>query len=38
MKQYFEERKEAVLRKLAPPMNLTVLEVAEPEGVSTASL
>lgn len=38
MKQYSEERKEAVLRKLAPPMNLTVPEVAEAEGISTASL
>ena len=29
MKQYSEERKEAMLRKLAPPMNLTVPEVAD---------
>lgn len=27
-----------MLRKLAPPMNLTVPEVAEAEGISTASL
>ena len=32
MKHYSAERKEAVLRKLAPPMNLTVPEVAESEG------
>lgn len=38
MKRYSEERKEAVLRKLAPPMNLTVPEVAEAEGISAASL
>ena len=29
MKHYSAERKEAVLRKLAPPMNFTVPEVAE---------
>ena len=38
MKRYSPERKEAVLRKLVPPMNLTVPEVAEAEGISTASL
>ncbi|MBF5058496.1 transposase IS3/IS911 family protein [Alcanivorax sp. 521-1] len=38
MKRYSPERKEAVLRKLAPPMSLTVPEVAEAEGISTASL
>ncbi len=38
MKRYSQERKEAVLRKLAPPMNLTVPEVADAEGISAASL
>ena len=38
MKHYSAERKEAVLRKLAPPMNLTVPEVAESEGISAATL
>lgn len=38
MKRYTQERKEAVLRKLAPPLNLTVPEVAEAEGISAASL
>ena len=38
MKRYSHEGKEAVLRKLAPPMNLTVPEVAEAEGISAASL
>ena len=38
MKHYSAERKEAVLRKLAPPMNLTVPEVAEAEGISPATL
>lgn len=38
MKRYSVERKEAVLQKLAPPLNLTAPEVAEAEGISTASL
>ncbi len=38
MKQYSSERKEAVLRKLAPPANRTIPEVAEAEGISTATL
>lgn len=38
MKHYSAERREAVLRKLAPPMNRTVPEVAEAEGISTATL
>ena len=34
MKHYSAERKEAVLRKLASPMNLTIPEVGEAEGIS----
>ena len=38
MKHYSPERKESVLRKLAPPVNRTVTEVARAEGISTATL
>ena len=38
MKRYAAERKEAILKKLLPPYNLTVSEVSEQEGISTASL
>lgn len=38
MKHYSTERKESVLRKLAPPMNRTVPEVAQVEGISMATL
>ena len=34
MKRYSEERKAAVLRKLLPPMNMTVAEVSRQEGIS----
>lgn len=36
--KYSEERKEAVLKKLLPPHNRTVAQLAEEEGISTASL
>lgn len=36
--KYSEERREAVLAKLLPPNNQTVAEVAESEGISTATL
>jgi len=36
--KYSDERKEAVLKKLLPPHNRTVAEVAEEEGLSAATL
>ena len=36
--RYSEERKEAVLAKLLPPHNRTIAELAEEEGISTATL
>ncbi len=38
MKHYSPERKEAVVRKLLPPHNLTVAEVSKQEGISKAAL
>jgi len=38
MNHYSPERKEAILKKLLPPYNKTVAEVADQEGISTASL
>ena len=38
MKRYSDERKSAVLKKLLPPMNMTVLEVAKQEGISDVTL
>lgn len=38
MKRYSEERKAAVLRKLLPPMNMTVMEVSKQEGISDVTL
>lgn len=38
MKRYSPERKAAVLKKLLPPMNLSVAEVARQEGITTATL
>ncbi|WP_273181027.1 IS3 family transposase [Ferrovum myxofaciens] len=38
MSGYSEERKTAVLRKLLPPMNLSVAEVSRQEGISTVTL
>jgi transposase-like protein len=36
--RYSEERKSAVMRKLLPPENRTVREVAEEEGISEVTL
>lgn len=38
MARYSEERKAAVMRKLLPPENRTVREVAEEEGISEVTL
>ena len=38
MSRYSEERKEAVLKKLLPPLNMTVAEVAQQEGISEQTL
>lgn len=38
MKRYSDERKSAVLKKLLPPMNMTVMEVAKQEGISDVTL
>ncbi len=38
MPRYSEERKAAVLKKLLPPHNLSVTEVAQSEGISEATL
>jgi len=38
MARYSEERKAAVLKKMLPPHNLTVAEVAKEEGISEATL
>ena len=35
---YSIERKQAVLRKLLPPYNRTVADLAKAEGVSTATI
>ena len=36
--QYSSERKEAVLKKMWPPHNSSILELAEEEGISEATL
>lgn len=36
--KYSDEHKEAVLKKLQPPYNRTVAQLAEEEGISTATL
>ncbi len=38
MTRYSPERKEAILKKMAPPYNMTVAELASQEGISTATL
>lgn len=38
VKRYSPERKEAVLKKLAPPHNLSVPELSEQEGISVGAL
>ena len=38
MARYSEERKAAVLKKLLPPHNRSVVDVAEEEGISSATL
>jgi transposase-like protein len=38
MSYYSPERKEAILKKMAPPHSLTVAEVARQEGISSATL
>ena len=38
MKHHSPERREAILKKMAPPNNMTVPELAQQEGISTATL
>ncbi|MDA3919056.1 MAG: transposase [Salinisphaera sp.] len=38
MSKYPSERKQAILRKMAPPQNMTVAELAVEEGISDATL
>jgi transposase-like protein len=38
MARYSQERKESILKKLLPPQNMTVAEVAISEGISTKTL
>lgn len=38
MARYSSERKEAILNKLLPPLNMTVAEVARSEGMSEQTL
>ena len=38
MARYSDERKEAVLKKLLPPLNMTVAEVAQQEGIAFQTL
>lgn len=38
MPRYSEERKQQILNKLLPPSNLTVVEVAQQEGISEQTL
>lgn len=38
MPRYSDERKEAVLKKLLPPLNMTVAEVAQQEGIAEQTL
>jgi hypothetical protein len=37
VKRYSPERKEAVLKKLAPPYNLSVPELSQQEGISVCN-
>ncbi|MDL2192750.1 transposase [Cobetia sp. LC6] len=36
--RYSTERKEAILKKMAPPMSMTIPELAEQEGVTATTL
>ena len=36
--RYPAERKEAILKKMAPPMNMTIPELAEQEGITATTL
>lgn len=36
--RYPAERKEAILRKMAPPMSMTIPELAEQEGITATTL
>ncbi|HDI59054.1 MAG TPA: hypothetical protein ENF48_01640, partial [Desulfobacteraceae bacterium] len=36
--QYSKERKEAVLKKMMPPHNRSIVELAREEGISEATL
>lgn len=36
--KYSDERREAILKKLFPPYNRTVVEVTQEEGISAATL
>ena len=38
MARYSQERKESILKKLLPPLNMTVSEVAHSEGISSKTL
>ena len=38
MARYSKERKESILKKLLPPLNMTVSEVAHSEGISSKTL
>ncbi|MCE2597426.1 transposase [Motilimonas cestriensis] len=38
MNRYAPERKEAILKKLAPPNSMSIAEVAEQEGISQQTL
>ncbi|MGF1727936.1 transposase, partial [Photobacterium nomapromontoriensis] len=38
MSRYSQERKEAILRKLLPPLSRSVAEIAKEEGISEATL
>ena len=38
MARYSSERKEALLKKLLPPLNMTVVEVASQDGISAQTL
>jgi len=38
MKGFSPERKQAVLKKLLPPLNMSIADVSKQEGISTASL
>lgn len=38
MTRYSPERKEAILKKMAPPHNMSLAELANQEGISTTTL